>query len=312
MGNKQRNNLKDYLTYVALRLFEMSLKMFGIKANYATAALIGDAMYFLDKRHRERAIRHLEISFPEWDAKKVRHVARLSMRNLLYLAIEVLFTPLLITPSQWRNHVTMVNQKENIRHLLREKRGAVYLTGHFGNWEVIGYTMATVGFPVYAVARALDNPYIHDHILGVRERTGMTILDKRGAAERADDIIDECGAVSFIADQDAGRKGCFVDFFGRKASTYKSIAILAIRHEVPIIVGYGRRKGNAFDFEIGIQRIIDPSEWADKDDEVTWVTQQYTTALEEVIRTAPEQYLWVHRRWKHRPKGEEKPADGIA
>jgi KDO2-lipid IV(A) lauroyltransferase len=309
---KPRNKLVDYLTYLGVRVFEMAVKMFGIKANYATAALIGDAMYYFDKRHRERAIRHLELSFPEWDAKKVRHVARLSMRNMLYLAIEVLFTPLLVTPSQWRKYVTLVNQKENIRHLLREKRGAVYLTGHFGNWEVIGYTMATVGFPVYAVARPLDNPYLNEHILGVRERTGMTILDKRGAAEQSDDILESCGAVSFIADQDAGRKGCFVDFFGRKASTYKSIALLAMRYEIPIIVGYGKRTEENFQFEIGVQRIIDPTEWEDKDDPLKWITQEYTTALEEVIRTAPEQYLWVHRRWKHRPKGEETPKDGIA
>jgi KDO2-lipid IV(A) lauroyltransferase len=309
---KPRNKLVDYLTYLGVRVFEMAVKMFGIKANYATAALIGDAMYYFDKRHRERAIRHLELSFPEWDAKKVRHVARLSMRNMLYLAIEVLFTPLLVTPSQWRKYVTLVNQKENIRHLLREKRGAVYLTGHFGNWEVIGYTMATVGFPVYAVARPLDNPYLNEHILGVRERTGMTILDKRGAAEQSDDILESCGAVSFIADQDAGRKGCFVDFFGRKASTYKSIALLAMRYEIPIIVGYGKRTEENFKFEIGVQRIIDPTEWEDKDDPLKWITQEYTTALEEVIRTAPEQYLWVHRRWKHRPKGEETPKDGIA
>ena len=312
MGKKSRNNVTDYLTYLGVRVFEMAIKMFGVKANYATAALIGDAMYFFDKRHRERAIRHLELSFPEWDKKKVRHIARLSMRNMLYLAIEVLFTPLLVTPSQWRKYVTLVNQKENIRHLLREKRGAVYLTGHFGNWEVIGYTMATVGFPVYAVARPLDNPYLNEHILGVRERTGMTILDKRGAAEQSDDILEGCGAVSFIADQDAGRKGCFVDFFGRKASTYKSIALLAMRYEIPIIVGYGKRTEENFKFEIGVQRIIDPTEWEDKDDPLKWVTQEYTTALEEVIRTAPEQYLWVHRRWKHRPKGEETPKDGIA
>ncbi len=309
---KPRNNVVDYLTYLALRVFEMALKMFGIKANYRTAALIGDAMYFLDKKHRDRAIRHLQKSFPEWDEKKVRHVARLSMRNMLYLAIEVLFTPMLVTPARWRQHVTLVNQKDNIRQLLRQHRGAVYLTGHFGNWEVVGYTMATVGFPVYAVARPLDNPYINEHILGVRERTGMTILDKKGVAERADDILEDHGAVSFIADQDAGRKGCFVDFFGRKASTYKSIALLAMRYEIPVIVGYGRRMEENFKFEIGVQRIIEPAEWADKDDPLKWLTQEYTSALEEVIRAAPEQYLWVHRRWKHRPKGEEVPADGIA
>ena len=309
---KPRNKVVDYLQYLGLRLFEMAVRMFPIKANYTTATFIGDLIYTFDHKHRQRAIEHLRKSFPDWPEPELRRVARQSVRSMFYLGLEILFTPDLITPSTWRRHVTFVNQRENILHLLRHEQGALYVTGHFGNWEVVGYTMARVGFPVYAVARPLDNPYLNDHILGVRQRTGMTVLDKKGVAERVDDILDDHGAISFIADQDAGRKGVFVDFFGRKASTYKSIALMAIRHEVPILVGYGRRVGQDFKFEIGIDRIIRPEDWADKDDPLTWITQQYTASLEHIIRTAPEQYLWVHRRWKHRPKGEPVPADGIA
>ncbi|MHC4563121.1 MAG: lysophospholipid acyltransferase family protein [Planctomycetota bacterium] len=309
---KPRNNVVDYVQYVALRLFEMFVRMFPIRVSYTTAAFIGDLLYYVDRRHRHRAIEHLRLSFPDWSERRYRTVAKASMRNMIYIGLELLFTPELVTPAKWRQHVTLTNQQENIHQLLRKENGAIYLTGHFGNWEVIGYTMATVGFPVYAVARRLDNPYINEHILGVRERTGMTVLDKRGAAEMADDILDSCGAVSFIADQDAGHKGCFVDFFGRKASTYKSIALLAMRHEVPVLVGYGRRLKENFKFDIGICRAIRPHEWANRPDPVAWITQEYTTALEKVIRTAPEQYLWTHRRWKHRPKGEAPGPDGIA
>jgi len=309
---KPRKKVVDYLQFLALRVFEMAIRMFPVRANYTTAALLGDLIYYLDRRHRLRAIEHLRRSFPDWPEAKLRKVARRSMQNMFFLGVEVLFTPLLITPATWRRHVTFVNQRENLLQLLRQERGAIYVTGHFGNWEVIGYTMARVGFPVYAVARPLDNPYVNEHLLGVRQRTGMTILDKKGVAEQVDDILDGNGAISFIADQDAGRRGLFVDFFARKASTYKSIGLMAMRHEVPIIVGYGRRLGKGFRFEIGVERIIRPEEWADQDDPLTWVTQAYTTALENVVRRAPEQYLWVHRRWKHRPKGEETGPDGIA
>jgi len=290
----------------------MSIKMFGVKANYFTAYHLGNLLFYLDSRHRRRAIEHLRLSFPHWGDKQIRKVAKASMRHMIYLGIEMLFTPDLVTPAKWRQHVALTNQKENIRQLLRQEKGAIYLTGHFGNWEVIGYTMATVGFPVYAVARPLDNPFVNEHILGVRQRKGMTVLDKKGAAKQAAEILESRKAVSFIADQDAGRKGCFVDFFGRKASTYKSIALLAMRHQVPIIVGYGRRIVENFKFEIGVQQIIYPHEWVDVENPMGWITQQYTTALEQVVRTAPEQYLWVHRRWKHRPKGQQPGPDGIA
>jgi len=108
----------------------------------------------------------------------------------------------------------------------------------------------------------------------------------------------------FIADQNAGRKGEFVDFFGVKASTYKSIALLAMEHRVPIIAGYARRKSDRFEYELACNRIIEPEEWTDRPDPLHWLTQEYTAAIEAFVREAPEQYLWIHRRWKSRPRNE--------
>jgi KDO2-lipid IV(A) lauroyltransferase len=230
----------------------------------------------------------------------------------MYLGLEFLFTPHLITPRRWRRHVRLHNMEENLNLLIGNNRGLIFLTGHFGNWEVVGYTMAALGFPMTAVARHLDNPYINRHVLGLRQQRGMTILDKRGATEAIPRLLEHGGSVGFIADQDAGKKGCFVNFFGRKASTYKSIALLAMQYRVPVIVGYGKRLSDDFSFEIGIQRYIYPEEWEQREDPRTWITQEYTKALEDVIREAPDQYLWVHRRWKHRPGGEKAVPDGIA
>ena len=81
---------------------------------------------------------------------------------------------------------------------------------------------------------------------------------------------------------------------------------------IPVIVGYGKRIKERYGFEIAPHRIIEPAEWRDQPDPIRWITQEYTTALEEIVRQAPEQYLWVHRRWKHRPRGEEQGPDGIA
>lgn len=309
---KARNKAVDYLTYLAARVFTMFIHMFAVPTNYRTARWIGDFLFRIDKRHRLRAIEHLRRSFPQWPEDRLTAVAHESMRNLIYMGLEVLFTTRLITPSQWRKHIELDGMGDIIRRLVERKTGFIMLTGHFGNWEVVGYTMATLGFPVNAVARRLDNPFLNEFILGVRERTGMRILDKKGATVEMDEILTSRDIVAFIADQDAGRKGMFVDFFGRPASTYKSIGLLAMQYNVPVIVGYGRRLDDNFRFRMGVQRVIEPHEWADQPDPLRWITQEYTTALEEVIRTAPEQYLWVHRRWKHRPKGEADPVDGIA
>jgi len=99
-----------------------------------------------------------------------------------------------------------------------------------------------------------------------------------------------------------------VDFFGRKASTYKSIGLLAMQKRVPIVVGYAVRTRPGFHYRLEVERIIRPEEWESQPDPLYWITQTYSHALEAAIRRWPEQYLWVHRRWKHRPREEQRAA----
>ena len=309
---KPRNKVLDYLTYLAMRTMVMFLHMFGPHCSYVLAGWAGNMIWRFDRKHRHRASEHLRLSFPDWNQERIEKVGRASMRSIAYLAVEMLFTTRLITPDTWAKHVRFKNVREMIRLMLERKSGVIFVTAHFGNWEVLGYTVATAGFANIAVARPLDNPYINQWVLGVRENRGLRIIDKKGAAGSLDDMLEASECISFIADQDAGRKGTFVDFFGRPASTFKAIALLAMRHEAPVLVGYAQRLDTYFNFEIGIQRIITPADWADQADPMTWITQEYTMAIEQIARSEPEQYLWAHRRWKHRPKGMPKAEGGIA
>ena len=101
------------------------------------------------------------------------------------------------------------------------------------------------------------------------------------------EVLEAGGAVGFIADQNAGSKGVFVDFFGRKASTYKSIASLAMHYKVPVVIGYARRQGASFHFKIGAQDIIYPADWKSQDDPLRYITQRYTRAIEDMVRVDP-------------------------
>jgi len=309
---KPRNKALDYLAYLGVRLFGMFVHMFSVEANYRTARWLGELMWRVDRKHRRIACGQLRLSFPDWPEERIQRVARKSMANLACLAIEVLLTPRLVTPQRWKQRIRLANMAETLRLIVRRQSGLIMVTGHYGNFEVVGYLMATLGFPTVSVVRPLDNPYLWDHVTGLLEGTGQSFLYKKGAMLSVDGVLGQHGSLSVVADQDAGRKGLFVDFFGRPASTYKSIALLAVRYNTPVVVGYGKRLGSDFRFEIGIRRIIYPSEWAGKDDEVAWVTQEYTRELENVVRAAPEQYLWVHRRWKHRPDGTRASGDGVA
>ncbi len=265
----------------------------------------GNRLLHKFREHRRRAEEHIRTSFPEKSEAEVSAIALGSFRQITMLAVEVLLTPRRLTIWTRAQHVKFRHLDESIRVLL-DGKGCIMLTGHYGNWELLGYSLAILGFDIVAVMRPLDNPHLNRYLLDRRERSGLSLLYKKGASESAVDVLEAGGALCFIADQNAGSKGLFVDFFGRKASTYKSIGLLAMQQEVPIIVGCARRIGPSLDYEMCVNRIIRPHEWADQDDPLRWITQTFSTALEDLIREAPEQYLWIHRRWKSRPKDELK------
>ncbi len=289
--------------YLAARLAVMGLTMFDVQANLRSAAWLGRLMYRFDQRHRDRATRNIAVSFPELSPAQVDRLCRRSFEHFTQLLIEIMHTPRLLHPDTWSARTRLTNLGPAIE-LLNAAKPTIMVTGHVGNWEVLGYLLAVLGYPMDAIARPIDNPLVNDWLLGIRERRGMRIITKWDATDRMLDVLHGGGILGFIADQNAGDKGLFVPFFGRLASTYKSIGLLALRQNVPIVCGYSQRVGDAFDYELGTVDIIYPDEWAGRRDPLYYVTARYCRAIETMVRRRPEQYLWMHRRWKSRPRFE--------
>ncbi len=190
-------------------------------------------------------------------------------------------------------------------------RRVLLLGGHFGSWEIGPTLFGMWGFPMGIVAREMDNPYLDAWFKRYREMTGHRLMLKKGDFDEMTNLLDKGGNLGLLCDQDAGSRGLFVDFFGTPASTFKSIALLALEYDALIIVGYAIRLPDDFDtrswarFEVGCEALIDPRDVA-SNDPVREITQAYTSALERAIRRAPEQYFWVHRRWKSEPRVRRK------
>ena len=303
---KKHNPFTDWLTYIALRLAVMILYIFNIETNLGAACFLGRALWKYYHRGRKRALDNLRASFPEKDDHWLEQTGQRSFEHIAMLTIDILFTPRLVKRYNWRQYSKFKNA-EHAKWLMHQGKGFLMIAAHYGNFEIMGYMLGLHGFDVYTIARPLDNKYISKFLYDVRRRAGQKIIDKKGASGLMATHAAKGANLCFIADQDAGRKGIFVDFFGRKASTYKSIGLLAITNNIPIGVACSRRHGNRFFFDIEISRIIFPEEWADKDDPLTWVTAEYTKAIEDFVRKDPSQYWWLHRRWKHRPKDEIQP-----
>ena len=291
-----------------MRSVACAITSFPVRWAMTLSGLGGDLMNAVDRRHRKRARENIHASFPDKPAAWLDETVRRSMRAFPDLFMEVLFTPRVMRLETIRDRADLKDIGRTLRLLLDDGRGLIFVTGHYGNWEGLGYALALMGFDTTSVARPLDNPYLNEFVMGVRESKGQRILDKKGAIEVVPGELERHGVVAFIADQDAGKKGIFVPFFGREASTYKSIGLLAMEHEVPIAVGYARRRIGDYRLEVGVQDVIEPDDWRGRDDPLRYVTERYTRAIEDFVADDPRQYLWIHRRWKTRPRHEIKAA----
>src|SRR5439155_11421940 len=159
-------------------------------------------------------------------------------------------------------------------------RPLLFLTGHFGNWELGGFMLGALGFQTNAIARTLDNPFV-DHFLRVRfrEKTGQQVLSKDGDFERIQRVLAEGGALATLADQDAGRRGLFVDFFGRPASTHKAVALLALEHQAPLVVIGTAKVAQPLHYAVLVEDVILPEHYASRADAVKRITPRFTPAL---------------------------------
>jgi Kdo2-lipid IVA lauroyltransferase/acyltransferase len=299
---RPRRRSVDFLMYLLVRLVVGLGQMMTVEQSYALARLLARILYLVDKRHREVGLENLKSAFGDQYTELERdQIVRAVYEHFCMMLMEILHIPRKLHPATWRDRITLVGH-EAVLDRLMTGGPMIMLSGHFGNWEMAGYLFGVFGFPPNSVARTLDNPYLDEYLRRFRERTGQKMISKTEGYEQMLEVLRNGGILSFLADQDAGQRGLFVDFFGRPASTHKAIALLAIEHNAPVVVGYARRIGPGFRYEVGCDAIIEPSEWTGGADDVRLLTQRYTTALYNIVRRSPEQYLWLHRRWKHQPK----------
>lgn len=299
--SKPRSRTVDFAVYVAVRVTVCVLQALPWGLAAAAARGLAWLAYHVDKRHREVARDNLQRAFPEiTDPREIDRRVRAVFRHFCTLVVEIAHIPRRLHPGNWRKHVELYPSEPLVRALLAD-RPLLFVTGHFGNWELGGYVLGLLGFHTYAIARTLDNPYLDRFLRSFRERTGQHILAKDGDFDRIQAVLQRNGILATLGDQDAGQKGQFVDFFGRPASTHKAVALLALEHRVPMVVLGVIKQGEPIRYQIHAADVILPEEYADRPDAVKAITQRFTAALERVVRAAPEQYFWLHRRWKHQP-----------
>lgn len=312
MARKPRNPAADLAVALAVRLVVCVVQALPPAVSFRIAEFLAWVAYRIDRRHREVAADNLRHAFPDLAADPARldRLVRATYRHFLRMVVEIALLPRKMHTATWRKYMTLYPGARIVPRLLAD-RPLLIVTAHFGNWEMAGFMLGANGFKTYAIARTLDNPHLERFLKRFRTATGQEIIDKNDGFDRLEAALKANGKVATLADQDAGPKGLFVDFFGRPASTHKAVALMAIEFDaVMAVIGVPRLAEPMF-YAVACEDVIDPRDYADRPDAVRAITERYTAALERLIRRHPEQYFWLHRRWKHQPaKREKKPAAG--
>ena len=243
---------------------------------------------------------NLRIAFPDWPESRAEATIEAMWEHFLLMVVEIAHADRVIQKTTWRRHLRIPDMERMVR-LLWSDRPKVILSGHYGNFELAAYLFGVFGFRIYSVARELDNPLLDAFVTRFRESRGQRILPKKGSAPDVSLALEANGAIGLLGDQAAGPKACWVEFFGRPASVHKAIGLFAVSSGAPIMVCSATRGRGLFDYDLRIEGTADPALGGPETAGLPEVSQWYTSLLERSIRRAPEQYWWVHRRWRGQP-----------
>jgi len=304
---KKKNSAQIWLEYAVARTIVGFLGILPHRVALFVSTRIARLGYYLLGNLRKVGYRNLEIAMPELQQHEREKLVKGSFESLGRVLGEVSQFHK-ATPARLEHLIEF-----HIDHLLElyakvrhQGRGAIVVTGHIGNWELFVFAFAAIYEPMSYLARPIDNPLIEEMTVRIRSRFGNRPINKTNSVMVASKILREGGILGILADVNAHPKeGVFVPLFGVPACTSTGAALLAIRTNsviVPMCAVWDREK-NKYAAIHG--EIIEPAMTGDRKSDVAETTARFTAEIEKFVRAYPDQWLWIHKRWKTRPPGEK-------
>jgi KDO2-lipid IV(A) lauroyltransferase len=284
--------LSQLLSYLVLRFACFVLLLLPLRLSYLLAQGIGYLGYHVFRFRRNIVMENLQTAFGR--EMNDRELTALAARS--YQQIAMTFLELMIAPKMQKQfgQILQPKHRQMLQELLRQEHGLVTISGHLGNWEFQGAAVpAGLSEPFTVAAVQQSNPYINRFITKRRNGMGMQVAGTKEAMKLLVRALRNREAIGMVADQSAAPwVAVFVDFFGKTAATMPGPAQLALKYGAPMVVGAAVRTGPGRFIMLAQQVEIKP------DDTVETLTQRHVKILESFIRQYPDQYFWLHRRWK--------------
>ena len=293
----------ERLQYVVAWIFVKTLGVLPRPAARLIASICTRLLLLLMPKLRKTAEFNLRLAFPDWTEAQRHAVITQMTRHLAWMAVE--FARL---PGYSANNVqdaVVLDGHENFLQGKNRGKGVLYLTGHIGAWELSSYAHALYGFPLHYMARPLDNQPLDALVNRYRGLSGNKPIYKNEAARLMLRVLKDAGTVGILADQNTmPDEGVFVDFFGVPACTTTGIARVALHTDAAVVPGYAFWDKDLRKYRLRFEPPVELVRSGDTERDILENTQRFAKVIEEIIRKYPEQWIWIHARWKNRPKGE--------
>ena len=294
-----RHNIENF----ALFCLAISLRLLPRFVSLCIGESLATLVYHLGVRTAVTQ-ENLTQAFPSLDQRRIRQIARSCYRHFGALMADFARLPRLS-----RKNLFDLVEIEGLNVLDAAEaagRGGIVLSGHIGNWELMGASVAVLGYPVSYVVTRQENELVEHQMDHLRRCAGIEIIKRREAAKGVLKALRENRLVAILSDQDAHEAGAFVPFFGRMASTPRGAAIFALRTGAALIFAESYRQGRG-KLKIILELIRMDGLPANRDEAVYELVRRFTARLEEAVRRHPEQWFWMHRRWKSKPPNDLPP-----
>jgi KDO2-lipid IV(A) lauroyltransferase len=286
--------------YRLLKLLIILLGRIPRRAAKFCSGSLGLVWFKIDSRHRDIALKNISIAYAsELSPAQVVGLGKKVFQNTVHMIFDIAWA-FRMDQEELLKYYT-IKGYDNLKTALKQGKGVLLLTGHMGNFELlVGAFGSDPEYKMYGAYRKFDFEPLERLMLEERQRFGVTMIPLRGAARKIDAILRNKDAVGTLLDQNADwYNGVFVDFFGRPACTNKGMAVLALRTKALVVPMYIAKTNNRFVVEFLPQIPLENT--GDRIRDIEANTQNYTAAIESMVRKYPDQYFWIHNRWKTRP-----------
>ena len=297
-----RQRTANFCVYVFVRLVVGFIQTLPLDMGDSICRTLATFVSRHAKIRHDTTASNLASVFPDASEQEYRQIELAMWHSLMLMICEIAWAQRRLHLTNWSQYVQFRNHRGILRGCL-SKRPLVMVTGHFGNFEIGGYTAGLMGCESTTIARRLDNPFVHRWVERFRSAKGQKMIDKEGCAMAVDQHLADGGTLTILADQHAGPKGCWTHFLGVPASCHKALALFSLGSGAPMLAGSTRRiNGQPMQFESACVAVADPLDDPDGDCEsVGSLTKWYNRQLAFSVGESVEQYWWLHRRWREPP-----------